>query len=659
MVTPNPAIKINGNVVPDDDNPAYQQVTEGATVTLTLVDITGIKSVSYGVHGVYNCLAPTFNLSGSPLGSTATFTAPTEIDDGYGYAVGITVTVNGGVNSAGELDNNLTFKTKVYLPDTSGSRRFFLGETTESGSSGWASIQRDITLAKSGATGTVLAGDVTGGANSNTVESITGDGGGSVSVNDNLLTDVGGIELSDLGSVTTPTGDSYTLWVDSGDGYLTMTDASAVETKFGRTIGVRNGVSHAIVSNSHVIGISEIESALTAETDTALALTPDGAGGVQWASVGGSQDLSEVLTEGNITDGTDIDISSGDAVNFLNDIDIQEAGTTRIATSGTTLNVNGNVLVAIQTAGTNRLTVGQFGTTLTPPILAFANTVAAPQFGQIANTTADATAENLSIRAQAATGSGSAITAGNLILNGGDASAGTATQRNGGDVTIQSGAGDAMGRHGEISISRGGATDILTTSAGGTVVNNFGTVALAISDTSKFSVSSTAATLTVSELNFNFDVENPTIQQGANSNTDAVGEILTMQAQNVTGSGDLIAGGDISIRGGDTGDGSATVGWGGDIYLTTGSGLGEDGYAGNFHLAKGDGSSVLTTDENDNIDLGDIEATTAIVLNEGYVFIPDGTSIPTDPSGGGYLFSEGGALKWRGSSGSITTLGAS
>ena len=35
-----------------------------------------------------------------------------------------------------------------------------------------------------------------------------------------------------------------------------------------------------------------------------------------------------------------------------------------------------------------------------------------------------------------------------------------------------------------------------------------------------------------------------------------------------------------------------------------------------------------------------------------------GTVPTTNPSGGGVLYSEGGALKWRGSSGTITTLAA-
>ena len=41
----------------------------------------------------------------------------------------------------------------------------------------------------------------------------------------------------------------------------------------------------------------------------------------------------------------------------------------------------------------------------------------------------------------------------------------------------------------------------------------------------------------------------------------------------------------------------------------------------------------------------------------GVVFLPDCTTPPsTNPSGGGVLFAEGGALKWRGSAGTVTTI---
>lgn len=44
---------------------------------------------------------------------------------------------------------------------------------------------------------------------------------------------------------------------------------------------------------------------------------------------------------------------------------------------------------------------------------------------------------------------------------------------------------------------------------------------------------------------------------------------------------------------------------------------------------------------------------------DGGIFIANATTVPTgNPSGGGFLYAEAGALKWRGSSGTITILGA-
>ena len=44
---------------------------------------------------------------------------------------------------------------------------------------------------------------------------------------------------------------------------------------------------------------------------------------------------------------------------------------------------------------------------------------------------------------------------------------------------------------------------------------------------------------------------------------------------------------------------------------------------------------------------------------EGVIGIANATTVPTtNPTGGGVLFVEGGALKYRGSSGTVTTIGA-
>jgi hypothetical protein len=75
-----------------------------------------------------------------------------------------------------------------------------------------------------------------------------------------------------------------------------------------------------------------------------------------------------------------------------------------------------------------------------------------------------------------------------------------------------------------------------------------------------------------------------------------------------------------------------------------------DGYtAGDVYIKAGDtsvGNIILHAD--DNTDMGG---------GEGCTFIADSTVVPTsNPTGGGYLYVESGALKWKGSSGTVTII---
>jgi hypothetical protein len=70
-----------------------------------------------------------------------------------------------------------------------------------------------------------------------------------------------------------------------------------------------------------------------------------------------------------------------------------------------------------------------------------------------------------------------------------------------------------------------------------------------------------------------------------------------------------------------------------------------------------DGLSAMTTSSNRNLQL--FSTTTAIGGGAGVLGIANAATVPTtNPSGGGILYVESGALKYRGSSGTITTLGA-
>ena len=71
-----------------------------------------------------------------------------------------------------------------------------------------------------------------------------------------------------------------------------------------------------------------------------------------------------------------------------------------------------------------------------------------------------------------------------------------------------------------------------------------------------------------------------------------------------------------------------------------------------------DGSTVImTTTGNRNMQL--FSATMSVGGGSSVLGITNAATVPTsNPTGGGILYAEGGALKWRGSSGTITTIAA-
>jgi hypothetical protein len=70
-----------------------------------------------------------------------------------------------------------------------------------------------------------------------------------------------------------------------------------------------------------------------------------------------------------------------------------------------------------------------------------------------------------------------------------------------------------------------------------------------------------------------------------------------------------------------------------------------------------DGATSITPSNGRNLQL--FSATTSVGGGTAVLGIANATTVPTsNPTGGGILYVESGALKYRGSSGTITTLGA-
>lgn len=85
------AFTVNGSA-----NPARHTTTYGATVTLALVSAAGADSVTFSLVGASksDVTLPTLTLSGSPYGSTATFTMLSDPLDGLGRTIRVECVVS-------------------------------------------------------------------------------------------------------------------------------------------------------------------------------------------------------------------------------------------------------------------------------------------------------------------------------------------------------------------------------------------------------------------------------------------------------------------------------------------------------------------------------------------------------------------------------------
>jgi hypothetical protein len=70
----------------------------------------------------------------------------------------------------------------------------------------------------------------------------------------------------------------------------------------------------------------------------------------------------------------------------------------------------------------------------------------------------------------------------------------------------------------------------------------------------------------------------------------------------------------------------------------------------------GDKYSAIWPSTSTRLALGTNQTERVSIYNAGYLFVKDATAPGSNPSGGGYLYVESGALKYRGSSGTISTI---
>lgn len=118
-------------------------------------------------------------------------------------------------------------------------------------------------------------------------------------------------------------------------------------------------------------------------------------------------------------------------------------------------------------------------------------------------------------------------------------------------------------------------------------------------------------------------------QRGTQGNYSATTSILSASTHTTTAAAN-VGGPNLVIRGG----GGLGTGTPGDIQFQT----------------------YNKTTAGQNLQTATINMT---LLSDGYTFVANAGTVPSaNPVGGGYLYVEGGALKWRGSSGTITTIAA-
>jgi hypothetical protein len=252
----------------------------------------------------------------------------------------------------------------------------------------------------------------------------------------------------------------------------------------------------------------------------------------------------------------------------------------------------------------------------------FGSAVAAPVIGQTVDATATVTGKPLTLAAQDCSGA-TLVTAGALTLRAGDATGGAGT-RTGGALTLRSGTGGFA--DGNVNIQRGSAIGLqLVKPSGGLVIGLARTTAI------------TATHMPASTGDGVIYVGNAATSPTANPDSGFIlwSEAVSIGAPNPVNSLCVLSGeGHMAL-----GDAVHPM-----DYLA--------GTAGHVFY---NGGSAVASIAGGNVSLGN--ANMSAGGGSGVVFLANRTVAPTsDPVGGGILYVESGALKYRGSAGNVVTL---
>ena len=125
---PSPNFTINGSATPPEKAVAYN-----ATVTLALLSTSGVNTIAWSIVGTDSTgtPSPAITPGGSPLGATATFTMVADPATGLGASLRVQCKVNGGLDSAGQVDPSLTKTALVGVHNVAGIVPLAVGEQFE------------------------------------------------------------------------------------------------------------------------------------------------------------------------------------------------------------------------------------------------------------------------------------------------------------------------------------------------------------------------------------------------------------------------------------------------------------------------------------------------------------------------------------------------
>ncbi len=466
--------------------------------------------------------------------------------------------------------------------------------------------------------------------------------------------------------------------VGDGSNPFVLTRRSDADTDADVTAGLVVKVSEGTANGGKAFALDQADP-ITINT-TALTFSEFGGGGGgggltapanpadngKWA-VANNGDLVYVTS---VTSVTGIAFASGNINWSTNEVGIQKAGNSVLTTNTTETRVDGFTTLALRISGTAVLSFTSALATLDVPTLNFGAAVVSPMISQA--DVADVVGDDLLVQAQS--NDSATLAPGNLLMGAG----------------INQGAGP----HGNVQFQTDGTTratltdDVLTMAASvalampsATPAASAGTIRLAkdftvnvrnnadsgdlgvisyaaganiltfgdnsvirVEANSSFSVYVTAAArlvvdttkldLLVPGITFRNTVTAPTLSQVTHASTP---QTMTMQAMNVT------------------------TGIGSDLNLTSGTGSTRAGAA---RLQAGAESLVEATElvAGQRIvalclaaDLTTTEMPAS--TGDGVLFFANANTVPTaDPVGGGIVYVESGALKYRGTSGTVTTL---